>query len=84
MSGLFFEPIHFYLESTNLAVKLIFFFFGVLCLLFFTLAEDIIGSFEQQLLPPIDLARMNIIFRRYLVDSSMPLQRFNGYLGFKF
>ena len=50
---------------------------------FFTLAEDIIGSFEQQLLPPIDLARMNIIFRRYLVDSSMPLQRLNGYLGFK-
>jgi len=84
MSGLFFKPIHFNFQTTNLIIELILFILVVFSRLFSSVAKDITGALQQLLFPRIYLAGVDLKFCRDLVNGLVPFQCFDRYLGFEF
>ena len=79
----FFEPLQLNFEPTDLLVefcRLRLVRVGRLRLLAVSIFEDAFGSFEQLLLPKVDLSRMQLVLPRQLADRPVPLDCLDRYL----
>ena len=83
MSGLFFQPVDLHLQLADLMVQPVLFGFTLRRRAILPTAEDFRLGCLRPLLPDVNLARMDIVFRGDLVDCLLPLQRFQRHLRFE-